>query len=71
VTKTSKLKIAAISIAVLLVLIVILQNTEPIETQILFASLKMPAAALLFGTLMIGFGLGVLTAARISRRRDK
>ncbi len=41
-------------------LIIILQNTEPVETRILFATLKMPRAILLFGTFAIGFAVGVL-----------
>jgi uncharacterized integral membrane protein len=66
-----KLKIVVISIVALLVLIVVLQNTQTIETRILFASLRMPLAALLFGTLMIGLALGVLTAVGIVRWRGK
>ena len=52
----------------LLVLIVILQNTEAVETELLFISVSMPRAVLLFGALLIGFALGVLTAGRISRK---
>ena len=53
-----------ISIAVLAVLgvIIILQNTEQVETKILFFSIAMPRAVLLMGTTLIGFALGILVA---------
>ena len=53
-----------ISIAVLAILgvIIILQNTEQVETRILFLSITMPRAILLMGTTLIGFALGVLVA---------
>ena len=67
----TKFKIVAIAVVSLLVLIVVLQNTEPVETKILFVSVKMPRAVLLFGTSLVGFALGVLTAARIGRKPKK
>jgi len=60
-----KLKIAAIALLALLVLIVVLQNTEAVETNILFLSITMPRAALLFGALVVGFIIGVFTASRV------
>jgi len=61
----NKLKIIVIAIVALLTLIVVLQNTEAVETKILFLSVTMPRAALLFGTLLVGFLLGVLAAGRL------
>jgi uncharacterized integral membrane protein len=52
----------------LLTLIVVLQNTQAVETKILFLTITMPRAALLFGTFLIGFGLGVLAAGRLVRK---
>ena len=53
-----------ISIAVLAVLgvIIILQNTEQVETRILFFSFTMRRAFLLMSTTLIGFALGILVA---------
>ena len=53
-----------ISIAVLTILgvIIILQNTEQVETKLLFLSITMPRAILLMGTTLIGFALGILVA---------
>lgn len=64
----NKLKTAGIAVVVLIVVIVVLQNTQAVETKLLFLSVTMPNAALLFGTLIIGFAIGVLTAGPASRR---
>ncbi len=64
-----KAKIIGIAILALLVIVVVLQNTETVETQILFLKLEMPRAALLFGTLVIGFALGVLMANRMLSKK--
>ena len=61
----SKLTIVGIAVIVLMVVIVVLQNTQAVETKLLFLTVTMPNAALLFGTLIIGFALGVLTAGHI------
>jgi uncharacterized integral membrane protein len=61
----NKLKLVAIAVTSLLVLIVVLQNTQAVETHLLFLTVTMPNAALLFGTLIIGFAIGVLTAGHI------
>jgi uncharacterized integral membrane protein len=64
-----RIKIIAIAVIAVLTLIVVLQNTESIQTQILFWNLTMPKALLLFGAVLVGFALGVLTVGRMSRRR--
>jgi len=61
----NKLKLVAIAVVGLVVLIVVLQNTQAVETHLLFLTLTMPNAALLFGTLIMGFALGVLMAGHI------
>ena len=61
----SKLKTVAIAVVALLVMVVVLQNTQAVETKLLFFKVTMPNAALLFGTLIIGFAIGVLTAGHI------
>jgi len=59
------LKIGAIIAIALLSLIVLLQNTQAVETKLLFLTLTLPNAALLFGTLIVGFVIGVLTTGHI------
>jgi uncharacterized integral membrane protein len=68
----NKLKIVAIAVITLVVVVVVLQNTQAVETKLLFLTVTMPNAALLFGTLIVGFAIGVLTAGHIvsSAKRD-
>ena len=61
----NKLKVVAIAVVSLVVLIVVLQNTQVVETKLLFLTVTMPNAALLFGTLIIGFAIGVLSTGHI------
>jgi uncharacterized integral membrane protein len=61
----NKLKIVGIAVVVLIVVVVVLQNTQAVETKLLFLTVTMPNAALLFGALIIGFAIGVLTAGHI------
>lgn len=63
--QVNKLKVVAIAALALVTVIVVLQNTQAVETKLLFLTLTMPNAALLFGTLIIGFAIGVLTAGHI------
>ncbi len=66
-----RLKVLSILVLALTVLIVVLQNTEQVETKILFASVVMPRALLLGVTLLVGFSLGILVAGRLSRTKAK
>lgn len=63
------LKISLTSIAGFLVLVVILQNTDTVETRLLSATVEWPRAVLLFVTLAIGFVLGVATSLWVGLRR--
>ena len=63
-----KLKLVAIAVIALVVVVVVLQNTQAVETKLLFLTLTMPNAALLFGALVVGFAIGVLTASHIMAR---
>lgn len=65
-----RIKVIAILIAVILGAIVILQNTQPVETRFLFARIIMPNAVLLGITLLIGVAIGLLVALTISIRRE-
>jgi uncharacterized integral membrane protein len=58
----SKLKLVAIAGIALIVVIAVLQNTQTVETELLFLTVALPNAALLFGTLIVGFAIGVLTS---------
>ncbi len=57
-----RFKLIFTAILALLCVVIILQNTEPVETKFLFLSITMPRAILLMGTTLIGFALGVLVS---------
>lgn len=61
----STVKIVGVVVIALVVVVVVFQNTQSVETTLLFFTVTMPNAALLFGTLIIGFAVGVLTAGHI------
>lgn len=57
----------------LLGMIIVLQNTETVETRLLFWSISMPRAVLLLGTSLIGFAAGIVTSlflGKEERHRD-
>lgn len=58
----NKLKIVGVAVIVIIVVVAVLQNTQAVETKLLFLTVTMPNAAGLFGTLIIGFAIGALTA---------
>ena len=61
----NKLKVVAIAVIAVVAVIVVFQNTQAVETKLLFLTVTLPNAALLFGTLIMGFAIGVLTAGHI------
>ncbi len=58
-----------IAVAALLGIIIILQNTESVQTNILFMTIIMPRAVLLFVTLLLGVIIGVLSTLWFSRKK--
>jgi uncharacterized integral membrane protein len=64
----NRFKLTSIAILTLLGVIIILQNTEPVETRLLFVSITMPRAILLMGTTLIGFALGILVSFFFQRK---
>ena len=67
--KMSAVKAIVIVILAILCMIVVLQNTEQVESKLLFTTVTMPRAVLLFGTTLVGFVLGVLAGHSSSRER--
>ena len=53
-------KLISICVLIIVILVVTLQNTETVETKILFVSIAMPRAILLLGTALVGFALGII-----------
>lgn len=55
-----KVKLIAIVVLSVMAVIIFLQNTEVIQTHILFATVRMSLALLLILTFVLGFVTGVL-----------
>lgn len=53
---------------VVLLVIIIFQNTEAVETRLLFVTVTMPRALLLFVHLALGYVLGIITMLFMSGR---
>ena len=62
-------KLIAAFVLVVVLLVVILQNTQPVETKIFFVTVTMPGAALLIFTMLIGIAVGILVALGLSGRK--
>jgi len=63
-----KVKVIAIIVILLLALIVFLQNTQTVETRLLFMTIAMPRVLLLMLTFIMGFISGLITASYILRK---
>lgn len=66
-----KAKIIIILVISLLAIVVSLQNTEAVETKLLFATIAMPRVLLLILTFIAGFIAGLITASHVLRRPKK
>lgn len=64
-----KAKPILIAVVALLGIIIILQNTASIQTNILFLTIIMPRAVLLFVTLLLGVVIGVFSSFWFGRKR--
>ena len=60
-----KAKVIITIIVAILLIIVFLQNTESVETKILFMTLTMPRVLLLAITLLVGFVIGLVVASHM------
>ena len=66
-----KAKIIIILVISLLAIVVSLQNTEAVETKLLFAKITMPRVLLLILTFITGFIAGLITASQVLGRPKK
>jgi len=64
-----RLKLIGALTAVLLSVIVILQNTQPVQTKFLLVTITMPNAVLLGIALLIGIAVGILVSLTLSGKR--
>lgn len=59
------LKLGVVAVVALLMIVLIAQNTTPVETRLLFVTVSMPVAALLLMALLAGLVLGLALASRV------
>ena len=64
-----RMKLIGALMAVLLVVTVILQNTQPVVTRFLFITITMSNAVLIGFSLLIGVAAGILIALTLSGKR--
>jgi uncharacterized integral membrane protein len=64
-------KLIAASCLAILVAVIVVQNRDPVATHLLFATLSMPLAILLFITAAAGFALGVLLTMSLRTKRNQ
>jgi uncharacterized integral membrane protein len=67
----ARFKVILIVVLAVLLVIVILQNTETVDTRLLFVTVSMPRAALLGFAVLLGFVLGLLTDLWIGRKKPQ
>lgn len=65
----ARIKLVVMAGLAILGMIVVLQNTEPVNTRLLLWSVTMPRAVLLLGTSLIGFSCGVLVTFFMGDRK--
>jgi uncharacterized integral membrane protein len=66
----SRFKTITLALCAILVVIVALQNTDAVDTRLLFVTVSMPRALLLLVTLLIGIAVGLIVGRRIARRAE-
>lgn len=66
-----KVKVIVIIVISVLAFIIFLQNTESVETKILFMNVAMPRAMLLILTFIVGFVAGTITTSLLLRKSGK
>ncbi len=61
-------KVVVLLVLILLAVVILLQNTEVVETRVLFFSLRMPRAVLLLVATAIGFALGLVVSLLVAKK---
>jgi uncharacterized integral membrane protein len=67
----AKARLIAALVLVAVALVVVLQNTQPVETRFLFVTVTMPRAALLALTMVAGIAIGILISLGFSARKAR
>jgi uncharacterized integral membrane protein len=70
IDKKSKFKLIVLIIAVVLAVIIFLQNTQTVKTRILLLEFQMSRALLLMLTFLLGLLTGILLATNVLRKKN-
>ena len=62
------LKPVLVAFLLVLVIVVVFQNTDTVETKLLFTTIAMPSALLLLLTLLVGVVFGIVLGVTMPRR---
>jgi len=62
----AKFKLIFALVLLALVILVVFQNLQPVETRLLFWTINMPAAAFAATAMLVGIAIGVLAALALS-----
>jgi uncharacterized integral membrane protein len=63
-----KVKLIAIVVVSILTIIILGQNTEPVQARVLFVSVQMSRALLMMLTFVLGFVVGILVPTYFLRK---
>lgn len=66
-----KLRLIGALVGVVLLIIVILQNTEDVDTRILFVTISMPRALLIFISALIGAAVGIVAGTILTKKKPE
>ncbi len=67
----SKFKFTVTVFLLILALVIVLQNTESVDTKILFFTISLPRAALLLFAVLAGFAAGYVTKAIYGKKKSR
>ena len=66
----TRVKLIVVLILAAVAAVIAFQNTEVVETKMLFATVIMPRAFLLFITVGLGFVMGLLVSIMVTKKRE-
>jgi putative membrane protein len=64
-----KVKLVILLVLAALAIVLVLQNTQSVDTRLFFVTVTMPRAALLMLTLLMGFICGILAVIAVRQKR--
>lgn len=67
----NKTKLIIIGVLIIIAVVVTIQNTQPVKTNILFFTFTMPRAVILLLMSLIGFTIGVFTVFHYIGKRKQ